>query len=34
MPLDDEFQKEWKEKFTLLLHPFAPHMAEELWNML
>jgi leucyl-tRNA synthetase len=34
LPTDIEFQIEWKEKFALLLHPFAPHMAEELWNLL
>jgi leucyl-tRNA synthetase len=35
VPTDIEFAKEWKEKFTILLHPFAPHMAEELyqWTM-
>jgi leucyl-tRNA synthetase len=32
LPKDSEFQKEWKETFTILLHPFAPHMAEELWE--
>lgn len=32
LPKDSEFQKEWKEVFTVLLHPFAPHMAEELWE--
>ncbi len=30
VPTDAEFAQEWKEKFTILLHPFAPHMAEEL----
>ncbi len=34
LPQDREFQEEWKEKFAILLHPFAPHMAEELWNMI
>lgn len=34
LPKDNEFQKEWKEKFTILLHPFAPHMAEELWSLI
>ncbi len=32
MPQDAEFQKEWKDTFLLLLHPFAPHIAEELWE--
>lgn len=34
IPTDTEFQEEWIEKFTILLHPFAPHMAEELWSNL
>ena len=34
VPTDEEFASEWKEKFTILLHPFAPHMAEELWNIM
>ena len=34
LPKDEEFQKEWKEVFTLLLHPFVPHLAEELWEIL
>lgn len=33
-PKDEHLQKEWKEKFLLLLHPFAPHIAEELWQQL
>lgn len=33
-PRDTEFLKEWREKIVVLLHPFAPHLAEELWNML
>ncbi|MBC7503872.1 class I tRNA ligase family protein, partial [Candidatus Gracilibacteria bacterium] len=34
IPTDDEFASEWSEKFSILLHPFAPHMAEELYNLL
>ncbi len=34
IPTDSEFALEWKEKFTILLHPFAPHMAEELFSLL
>jgi leucyl-tRNA synthetase len=34
VPTDAEFAKEWKEKFTILLHPFAPHMAEELYQFI
>ncbi len=34
LPTDSEMQDEWKEKFAIILHPFAPHMAEELWEML
>lgn len=33
IPTDAEFTSEWKEKFAILLHPFAPHMAEELWSL-
>ena len=32
IPSDEEFAEEWKEKFMILLHPFAPHMAEELYQ--
>jgi leucyl-tRNA synthetase len=32
IPTDEEFALEWKEKFATLLHPFAPHMAEELFS--
>ncbi len=32
VPVDPEFSLEWQEKFLILLHPFAPHIAEELWN--
>ena len=34
IPVDEEFRQEWKEKFSILLHPFAPHMAEELYASL
>ena len=34
VPVDEEFAQEWKEKFLILLHPFAPHMAEELYEKL
>jgi leucyl-tRNA synthetase len=34
IPQDEEFKKEWKDAFVILLHPFAPHMAEELWQNL
>lgn len=33
-PKDENKKKEWLEVFTQLLHPFAPHMAEELWHIL
>ena len=33
VPEDEEFALEWRQKFSILLHPFAPHMAEELWAM-
>jgi leucyl-tRNA synthetase len=34
LPKDENLQSEWKEKFLLLLHPFAPHIAEELFQNL
>ena len=34
IPTDDEFATEWSERFAIMLHPFAPHMAEELWSKL
>ena len=34
MPADAEFALEWKSAFARLLHPFAPHIAEELWSTL
>ncbi len=33
-PKDEVLKKEWTEKFVLLLHPFVPHFAEELWQKL
>lgn len=33
-PKDEKLSNEWKNVFAQLLHPFAPHIAEELWNML
>ena len=30
----EKFPKEFMEKFVLLLSPFAPHLAEELWDKL
>lgn len=32
LPKDENLQKEWKNIFARLLHPFAPHLAEELWE--
>ncbi len=32
LPKDETMQSEWKSKFTRILHPFAPHLAEELWE--
>lgn len=33
-PKDTRKNKEWRGIFVKLLHPFAPHMAEELWEKL
>jgi leucyl-tRNA synthetase len=33
-PADAEFAAEWKDKLVRILHPFAPHMAEECWRLL
>jgi len=33
-PQDSEKNKEWKRTFIRLLHPFAPHMAEECWEII
>lgn len=33
-PSDPELQKEWKSSFIRLLHPFVPHISEELWHRL
>jgi leucyl-tRNA synthetase len=30
LPQSSEMQAEWKSIFVRLLHPFAPHLAEEL----
>ena len=32
LPTEIELQREWREVFCKLLHPFAPHLAEELWE--
>lgn len=34
LPKDESLKNSWKENFLKLLHPFAPHIAEELWNSL
>lgn len=34
LPQDTDYAQEWKESFAVLLHPFAPHLAEELWSIL
>ncbi len=34
IPKNDDLQREWKEKFLIILHPFAPHLAEELYSQL
>ncbi len=32
LPKDNKLQTEWKNVFIRLLHPFAPHLSEELWE--
>ncbi len=32
LPKDEEKQKQWKLNFIKLLHPFAPHLAEEIYQ--
>lgn len=34
LPRDEKLSLEWKKTFALILHPFAPHFAEELWENL
>jgi leucyl-tRNA synthetase len=34
IPKDEKLAQVWKETFIKLLHPFAPHLAEEInWRM-
>ncbi len=32
LPKDTKLQQEWKNIFIRLIHPFIPHLAEELWE--
>ena len=32
LPKKEKNQIVWKKTFLILLHPFAPHLAEELWE--
>lgn len=34
MPKDATIAADWKESFLEILHPFAPHIAEELWQQI
>lgn len=34
VPTDPDMAHEWKSALARLLHPFAPHMAEECWSLL
>lgn len=34
LPKEQNLQIKWKNIFARLLHPFAPHLAEELWERL
>jgi len=31
-PKDENLQREWRSVFVRILNPFAPHLAEELWE--
>ena len=33
IPKEEKLAKIWKETFIKLLHPFAPHLAEEIWYL-
>ncbi len=32
LPNDKELQREFRKSFLIILNPFAPHLAEELWE--
>jgi leucyl-tRNA synthetase len=32
LPKNTELQTKWKNIFIRILHPFAPHLSEELWE--
>ncbi len=32
LPKEEGMQNSWKNIFMVLIHPFAPHLAEELWE--
>jgi len=32
LPKNIELQREWRKTFLVILNPFAPHLAEELWE--
>ncbi len=32
LPKDVKLQREWRSVFVRILNPFAPHLAEELWE--
>lgn len=34
LPKSEELSLEWKNIFVRILHPFAPHLSEELWERL
>jgi leucyl-tRNA synthetase len=33
-PKDENLKKQWLQNFAIILHPFAPHFSEELWEKL
>ena len=33
LPRDEALRREWREKLAIIVAPFAPHLAEEVWSM-